>query len=105
MKIGIVGTGLVGATAAYALVMSGIGREIALVDKDTVRAQAEADDILHAVPFAHPMRISAGEYPSLAGSTIVLIAAGGEFKTDLTHPQPLGTHAPLLPPVGLAVLH
>ena len=44
MKIGIVGTGLVGATAAYALVMSGIGLEIALVDKDMVRAQAEAND-------------------------------------------------------------
>jgi L-lactate dehydrogenase len=93
MKIGIVGTGLVGATAAYALVMSGIGREIALVDKDTVRAQAEADDILHAVPFAHPMRISAGEYPSLAGSSIVIIAAGVNQKPDETRLQLLERNA------------
>ena len=32
MKIGIVGTGFVGATAAYAMVMRGVGREIVLVD-------------------------------------------------------------------------
>src|SRR5260221_13617900 len=93
MKIGIVGTGLVGATAAYALVMSGIGREIALVDKDTVRAQAEADDILHAVPFAHPMRISAGEYPSLAGSSIGIIPAAVEKKPKETRLPPLGSNA------------
>ena len=32
MKIGVVGCGLVGSTSAYALVMSGVGREIVLVD-------------------------------------------------------------------------
>ncbi|MGD8464193.1 MAG: NAD(P)-binding protein, partial [Anaerolineae bacterium] len=47
MKIGIVGTGMVGSTAAYALVMRGVGREIVLVDIDKKRAQAEADDIFH----------------------------------------------------------
>ena len=50
-KIGVVGTGLVGATAAYAIVMRGIGSELILVDKNQARAMAEADDIfcpLHA---------------------------------------------------------
>ncbi|MGH8622871.1 MAG: lactate/malate family dehydrogenase, partial [Burkholderiales bacterium] len=42
MKVGIVGSGMVGATAAYALVMRGTGREIVLVDRNTERAQAEA---------------------------------------------------------------
>ena len=53
MKIGIVGSGLVGSTAAYAMVMSGVGREIALIDQNTARAQAEADDqelVVHAGP-------------------------------------------------------
>ncbi len=36
MKIGIIGSGLVGSTAAYALVMRGIGREVILVDLDRV---------------------------------------------------------------------
>jgi len=47
--------------------MQGIGRQIVLVDKNEARAQAEADDLLHAVPFAHPLRISAGGYADLAG--------------------------------------
>jgi L-lactate dehydrogenase len=81
MKIGIVGSGLVGATAGYAMVMRGVGREIVLVDKNTKRAQAEADDIFHAVPFAGQMRVSAGEYADLAGSRVVIIAAGVAQKT------------------------
>jgi L-lactate dehydrogenase len=76
VKIGIVGSGMVGSTAAYALVMQGIGRKIVLVNKSEARAQAEADDILHAVPFAHPLQVSAGGYDDLAGSRVVIIAAG-----------------------------
>jgi L-lactate dehydrogenase len=88
MKIGIVGSGAVGATAAYAMVMRGVGREIVLTDVNTKRAQAEADDILHAVPFAHPLQVRAGEYPDLAGCRIVIITAGtaqkpGETRMDL----------------------
>ena len=65
MKIGIVGCGMVGSTSAYALLMSGIGREIVLVDVNRARAEAEANDIYHAVPFAHPLTVRAGEYADL----------------------------------------
>jgi L-lactate dehydrogenase len=88
MKIGIIGSGFVGATAAYALVMRGVGREIVLVDLNKQRAQAEADDILHAVPFAHPLNVRAGDYADLAGSRVVIITAGvaqkpGETRLEL----------------------
>lgn len=88
MKLGIVGSGQVGATAAYAMVMSGVGREIVMVDVNRERAQAQADDISHAIPFAHPLDIRAGEYPDLAGSRAVVIAAGvgrqpGETRVQL----------------------
>jgi L-lactate dehydrogenase len=76
MKVGIVGSGYVGATAGYAMVMGGVGREIVLVDKNTGRAAAEADDLRHAVPFAHPLEIRAGEYEDLAGCKIVVLCAG-----------------------------
>jgi L-lactate dehydrogenase len=88
MKIGIVGSGLVGATAGYAMVMRGVGREIILVDKNAKRAQAEADDLFHAVPFAEPLTVAAGDYSGLAGCRIVILAAGvaqkpGETRLEL----------------------
>jgi len=43
-----------------------------LVDKNAARAQAEADDILHAVPFAHPLQVRAGDYPDLADCRVVV---------------------------------
>jgi L-lactate dehydrogenase len=76
MKVGVIGSGLVGSTAAYALVMQGVGREIVLVDKNEARAAAEADDIRHAVPFAHPLEVRSGGYEDLAGAQAVLLCAG-----------------------------
>ncbi len=88
MKIGIVGSGFVGSTSAFAMLMRGIGREIVLVDMNKNRAEAEADDILHAAPFAEPVNISAGDYSDLTGSHVVVITAGvsqrpGESRLDL----------------------
>lgn len=76
MKVGIVGAGFVGSTAAYALVMRGVGREIVLVDKNADRAIAEADDVRHAVPFANPLEIGAGDYDELTGCRVVVLCAG-----------------------------
>jgi len=88
MKIGIVGCGYVGAASAFALVMRGVGREIVLVDINRVRAEAEANDIYHAVPFAHPLTVRAGEYGDLENARVVVIAGGvaqkpGESRLDL----------------------
>jgi len=88
MKIGIVGAGMVGSSSAFALVMKGVGREIVLVDLNRARAQAEANDIYHAVPFAHPLTIRAGDYAELEGAKVVVIAGGvaqkpGETRLEL----------------------
>ena len=88
MKVGIVGTGFVGATTAFALVMRGVGRHIVLVDRDDERSTAEADDILHAVPFSEPLDIHAGGYTDLADAKVVIIGAGvgqrpGESRLQL----------------------
>ncbi|MDA8745117.1 L-lactate dehydrogenase [Rubripirellula amarantea] len=88
MKVGIVGSGFVGSTAAYALVMQGIGREIVMVDLDSARSAAEADDISHAVPFSNPLTLLPGEYADLVGSRVVIVAAGanqvpGETRLEL----------------------
>src|SRR5688572_12688002 len=84
VKIGVVGSGLVGATSAFALVTRGVGREIVLVDLNRARAEAEANDIHHAVPFSNPLTVRAGDYPDLAGCRAVVIAAGVAQKPGET---------------------
>jgi L-lactate dehydrogenase len=93
MKTGIVGSGFVGATAAYALVMRGVGRRVVLVDMNKARAAAEADDILHAVPFAHQLEVSAGDYSDLAECKVVVVSAGVGQKPGETRLELLGRNA------------
>lgn len=104
MKIGIVGSGLVGSTAAFAMVQQGVGREIVLVDINRERAQAEADDILHAVPFAEPLNISAGGYEALKDCRVVIVAAGVSQREGETRLHLLGRNAAVFRQVIPAVL-
>src|SRR4051812_36402838 len=104
MKVGIVGCGMVGATAGYALVMSGVGREIVLVDLNRARAEAEANDIQHAVPFAHPLTVRAGEYPDLAQARVVVIAGGVAQKPGETRLQLLRRNADVFRQIVPSVL-
>lgn len=88
MKIGIVGAGQVGASAAYAIALLGKAREIVLIDLDPAMAAAQAEDISHAMPFAATTEIRSGGYANLKGAEVVIIAAGvnqapGETRLDL----------------------
>ena len=51
-KVGVIGAGFVGATAAYAMMLNGTCSEIVLIDRDEARAKAEAADIAHGAPLA-----------------------------------------------------
>ncbi len=87
-RVVVVGLGNVGATLGYALLLSGLAAEIVLIDKNHAKAEGEAMDLNHAVPFAHPTRIWAGTYEDCAGAAVVVIAAGaaqkpGETRLDL----------------------
>ena len=104
MKIGIVGCGMVGSSSAFALVMSGVGREIVLVDVNRARAEAEANDIYHAVPFAHPMAVRAGEYADLDGARVVVIAGGVAQKPGETRLQLLRRNADVFRQIVPSVL-
>ena len=84
---------MVGSASAFALVMSGVGREIVLVDLNRARAEAEANDIYHAVPFAHPLTVRAGDYPDLAGAQVVVVAGGVAQKPGETRLQLLQRNA------------
>jgi L-lactate dehydrogenase len=88
MKVGIIGCGFVGSTAAYAMALGGTASELVLVDLNQSLARAQAEDILHATPFGSPVRIAAGDYPALAGASVVVLACGvgqrpGETRLQL----------------------
>jgi L-lactate dehydrogenase len=87
-RVVVVGAGNVGATFAYALAQSGRASEIALIDANQTRAEGEAMDLNHAVPFFSPCRIWAGDYADCAGAAVTVITAGaaqkpGETRLDL----------------------
>jgi L-lactate dehydrogenase len=84
MKIGIVGTGMVGSAAGFALALGGGATEIVMVDQNPARALAEAEDIAHAVPFGRPMLVRAGGYADLGGAGVVILAAGVSQKPGET---------------------
>ena len=104
MRIGIVGCGMVGSASAYALVMSGVGREIVLTDLNRARAEAEANDIYHAVPFAHPLTVRAGDYADLAGASVVVVAGGVAQKPGETRLQLLQRNADVFRQIVPSVL-
>jgi len=88
MKLGVVGAGMVGSAAAYAVVKTGAASEIVIIDVNEKLAQAQAEDISHAIPFAPQVRVSAGSYEDLDGAEAVLLCAGtaqrpGETRLDL----------------------
>jgi len=87
-RVAIVGMGNVGATFAYALLLSGLAAEIVLIDANRAKAEGEAMDLNHAVPFSHPTKVWAGDYPDCAGSVVTVLAAGaaqspGETRLEL----------------------
>jgi len=88
MKVGIVGCGLVGSSAAYAIALGGVANEIVLIDLNASLARAQAEDLLHATPFASPARIVAADYAALEGAQVVILTCGvgqrpGETRLEL----------------------
>lgn len=75
-RIVIVGAGHVGSTAAYALMLRALVREIVLIDSDAGLAEAEAADLSDANALARPARIWAGSYADAATARIAVITAG-----------------------------
>jgi len=87
-KVAIVGSGNVGSTFAFALMTSGLAREIALVDTRAERAKGECMDLNHGASFVPPSNICSTGYEGCEGADIVVITAGakqgpGETRIDL----------------------
>jgi L-lactate dehydrogenase len=83
-KISVIGAGNVGVRYAYGLMISGLAREIVLVDVDRNRTEGEVLDLGSGMPYVSPVRIMAGDYADIAGSDVVVITAGRRQKPGQT---------------------
>ncbi|MBR1811428.1 MAG: L-lactate dehydrogenase [Clostridia bacterium] len=87
-KVAVIGCGFVGAASAFALMQSGLFSEMVLLDADQDKAEGEALDISHGLPFSKPMQIYAGTYDDISDAAIIIVTAGagqkpGETRLDL----------------------
>lgn len=87
-KIAVIGAGFVGSTTAYTLMLSSLVSEIVIVDLNKNKAEGDAMDMSHGMPFVRPVQVYAGDYRDCQGSDIVIITAGvnqkpGETRIDL----------------------
>ena len=83
-KAVMVGCGFVGSASVFALMQSGLFSEIAMIDADMDKAEGEAMDISHSIPFAKQMRVYAGNYDDVRDAGIVIVTAGANQKPDET---------------------
>lgn len=89
-KAAVIGCGFVGSASAFSLMNSGLFSELVLIDTDHAKAEGEAMDISHGVPFARPMKIYAGSYDDIVDAAIIIVTAGAnqkpeETRLDLVH--------------------
>lgn len=89
-KAAIIGCGFVGSATAFTLMQSRLFTELVLLDANFDKADGEAKDIAHGIPFAGQMKIYAGGYGDIGDAAIIIVTAGAnqkpeETRLDLVH--------------------
>ena len=89
-KAAMIGCGFVGSASAFALMQSGLFSELVLIDANHDKAEGEAMDIAHGLPFAGQMKIYAGDYYDIVDAAVIIVTAGaaqkpGETRLDLVN--------------------
>ncbi len=95
-KCAIIGCGQVGASCAYTFMQSGLFEEMVLIDIDRNKAEGEAMDLNHGLPFRSPMKIYAGDYSDISDAYIIVIAAGANQKEGESRLELLSRNARIL---------
>lgn len=103
-KVAIIGCGFVGSATAFCLMQSGLFSEMVLIDADHDRAEGEALDIAHGIPFVGHVDIYAGNYDNIVDAAIVIVTAGAnqkpeETRLDLVHKN-VGIYKSIMPEIA-----
>ena len=83
-KCAVIGCGAVGATIAFAITQKSLFSELVLIDSNHAKAEGEAMDICHGLPFTHPMKVYAGDYSDISDCFLIIITAGAAQRPDET---------------------
>ena len=88
-KVAVIGCGFVGSSIAFSLMQRGLYSELVLIDVDHAKAEGEAMDIGHGVPYTASMDIYAGDYGDVSDCALIIVTAGanqkpGETRLDLS---------------------
>ena len=81
-KAAVIGCGFVGSATAFTLMQSKLFSELVLLDVNADKADGEAKDISHGIPFAAPMKVYAGDYDDVADAAVIIVTAGANQKPD-----------------------
>ncbi|PTL78505.1 L-lactate dehydrogenase [Vitiosangium sp. GDMCC 1.1324] len=95
-KVAIVGAGSVGATIAYASMIRGVAKQLALYDVNRAKVDAEVLDLNHGLQFV-PMATLEGsdDIGVCAGADVVVITAGAKQKPGQTRMDLAGANVAL----------
>ena len=76
-KAAVIGCGFVGSATAFTLMQSKLFSELVLLDVNADKADGEAKDISHGIPFVY-----AGDYDDVADAAVIIVTAGANQKPD-----------------------
>ncbi|MCC4266968.1 L-lactate dehydrogenase [Microbacterium schleiferi] len=96
-KVTVVGAGSVGSSVAYAALIRGSARHVALYDINTAKVDAEVLDLAHGTLFTGTSDITGGSDISVAaGSHVVVITAGAKQNPGQSRIELAGVNAGIL---------
>jgi L-lactate dehydrogenase len=96
-KLAIVGAGSVGATIAYASLVRGVAKTVALYDLDEHKTRAEVLDLQHGSQFVPTATvIGSDDMAVTAGADIVVVTAGAKQKPGQTRLELAGVNVAMV---------
>ncbi len=95
-KAAIVGCGFVGSSIAFTLMQRGLFSELVLIDANRAKAEGEAMDLSHGLPYTAPMDIYAGDYDDAADCGLIIVTAGANQKPGETRLDLIGKNVSIL---------
>ena len=89
-KAAVIGCGFVGSACAFSLIQRGLFSELVLIDANRDKAEGEAMDLSHGLPYIAAMDVYAGTYDDLSDCALIVITAGASQKPGQTRLELIG---------------